>query len=188
MAVRAASTYLRFNPKDTTMNENMKFYKTLPEITEEDSDTNLAPVMHHELYERGRRAYNEQKWQETVDIFEEALKEYLKAYKECQTLCDVRLESTQQYIPGGLYGYHVHLLLCRLDCPRKLSMIFNYPQPGHLSKYFDFLHYSYNRSKYQKKNPPILCISFLPSFLPSFCIFISLLIYLFVRLKTFILQ
>lgn len=147
MAVKAAVTFLRFNPKDATVNDNMKYYQELPELRDLDFDTveSLEPVQHHELYEKGRKAYLAERWQETVDYYEEALKEYRKAYTECQMICDIEMEKTQQYIAGGVYAYHMQLLLCRLDCPRQLSKLLNYPQPGYFSQHYDFLQYSYSR-------------------------------------------
>jgi hypothetical protein len=150
MGIQAASTYLRFNPKDEQMHDNMKYYSGLPELQDivVDDIESLAPIEHHELYEMGRKAYNAKNYSKTVEYFEASIKEYIRAYEECKTLCEVKVEGRQQYIRGGIYGYHMQLLLCTLDCPRKLSMLLNYPQPGYLSKQFDFLHYSYTQRKY----------------------------------------
>ena len=149
MGIRAASTYLRFKPKDEQMHDNMKYYTGLPELQDIDVDNieSLAPIEHHELYEKGRKAYNAKNWDDSVKYFEASIKEYTNAYKECQTLCEHHIEARQQYIYGGIYGYHMQLLLCTLDCPRRLSMLLNYPQPGYLSKQYDFLHFSYNQRK-----------------------------------------
>lgn len=162
MAARTASTFLRFQPQDPTVKANMKFYKEMPELKDVDIDVILAPVKHHELYEKGRIAYNEERWVETVNYFEEALKEYIKAYKECQMFCDIELENHHQYIPGGVYGFHAQLLLCRLGCPKKLSMLLNFPQPGYLSKHFDFLHFAYYKRKYLRTDKLCdFCVCFL---------------------------
>ena len=132
------------------MHDNMKFYSNLPEL--QDINVNeiesLAPIEHHELYEKGRKAYNAKDWGKCTEYLEASLKEYTQAYKECKTLCEVQVQGRQQYIYGGIYGYHMQLLICTLDCPRRLSMMMNYPQAGHFSKQFDFLHYSYSQRKY----------------------------------------
>jgi hypothetical protein len=153
VAIQAASTYLRFNQRDEQMHGNMKYYSDLPELQDiiVDDIESLAPIPHHELYEKGRKAYNAKDWEKSIEYFEASLKEYTQAYKECKTLCEIDVEERQQYIYGGIYGYHMQLLLCTLDCPRKLSMLLNYPQAGFLGKQFDYLHYSYNRRKYLRK-------------------------------------
>ena len=153
MAVQAASTYLRLNPTDEQMKDNMKYYGDLPELQDIvfDDIESLAPIEHHELYEKGRRAYNAKDWEKSVEYFEESIKEYTRAYNECKCLCEVEVDDRQQYIRGGIYGYHMQLLLCTLDCPRKLSMMFNYPQAGYISKQYDFLHFSY----IQRKSPAL---------------------------------
>ncbi|XP_028399716.1 prolyl 3-hydroxylase 2-like [Dendronephthya gigantea] len=145
MGIQAASTNLRFNSKDDQMHGNMKYYSGLPELQDVivDEIESLAPIEHHELYEKGRKAYNAKNWEKSVEFFEASIKEYVKTYEECKTLCEVDVEERQQYIQGGIYGYHMQLLLCTLDCPRKLSMLLNHPQSNFLSKQFDFLHYSY---------------------------------------------
>lgn len=132
------------------MHDNMKYYSGLSELQDVvvDEIESLAPIEHHELYEKGRKAYNAKNWEKSVEYFEASIKEYTKAYEQCKTLCEVDVEERQQYINGGIYGYHMQLLLCTLDCPRKLSMMFNYPQSSFLSKQFDFLHYSYVQRKY----------------------------------------
>ena len=132
------------------MHDNMKFYTGLPELQDIDVDEieSLAPIGHHELYEKGRKAYNGKNWEKCIEYLEASIKEYTQAYKECKTLCELRVEERQQYIAGGIYGYHMQVLICTLNCPRRLSMILNYPQPGHLSKQFDFLHYCYSQRKY----------------------------------------
>ena len=154
MGIKAASTYLRFNPKDEQMQDNMKYYSGLPELQDINVDEieSLAPIEHHELYEKGRKAYNAKNWEKAVEFFEASIKEYTTAYKECKTLCEMEEKEKQQYTSGGVYGYHMQLLLCTLDCPRKLSAMFNYPQPSFLSKQFDFLHYSYTQRKYWRLN------------------------------------
>lgn len=153
MGIRAASTFLRFNPKDEQMQDNMKYYSELPELQDINVEEieSLAPIEHHELYEKGRKAYNVKNWEKSIEFFEKSIEEYVKAYKECKTFCEVEVEGRHQYTPGGIYGYHMQLLLCTLNCPRKLSMLFNYPQPGFLSKQFDFLHFSYNQRKLHDK-------------------------------------
>ena len=153
MGIQAASTYLRFNQKDEQMHDNMKYYSSLPELQDikVDEIESLAPIEHHELYEKGRKAYNAKNYEKSAEYIEASIKEYMKAYKECKTLCEVDVEGRQQYIQGGIYGYHMHLLLCTLDCPRQLSKLLNYPQAGYLSKQLDFLHYSYTQSKYLHK-------------------------------------
>ena len=156
MGIQAASTYLRFNPKDDQMHDNMKYYSGLPELQDiiVDEIESLAPIEHHELFEKGRKAYNAKNYEKCVEYLEASIKQYTKAYKECKTLCEVEVEGRQQYISGGVYGYHMQVLLCTLHCPRRLSMLLNYPQPGFLSKQFDFLHYSYTQCKYFKIQAP----------------------------------
>ena len=156
MGIQAASTYLRFNPKDDQMHDNMKYYSGLPELQDiiVDEIESLAPIEHHELFEKGRKAYNAKNYEKCVEYLEASIKQYTKAYKECKTFCEVEVEGRQQYISGGVYGYHMQVLLCTLHCPRRLSMMLNYPQPGFLSKQFDFLHYSYTQCKYFKVQAP----------------------------------
>ena len=120
----------------------------MTELKDYNVDVSLEPIKHHELYEKGRVAYNEKNWQDAVKYFEEALKEYAKAYRECQINCDVEMENKHQYYSGGVYGYHMQLLYCRLDCPRKLSMMYRYPQKGFLAKHYDYLQFSYGQRKY----------------------------------------
>ena len=146
-AVRAAFTYLEKHPNDDTMLENMKIYKRIPEVTD-DEIISLEPVVHQDHYFAGAKLYEKGYWTEAIEEIELALKEYYKAYAKCQMLCEEQAERNQILGKGGLFGVHVSVIECRSKCPNHLRTVRGFMVPDYLARHYNYLQLSYFKCEY----------------------------------------
>ncbi|XP_032242819.2 prolyl 3-hydroxylase 2 isoform X2 [Nematostella vectensis] len=139
---RAAYTFLETSPDDQFMLDNMKYYKSLPIVTD-DLMISFEPMLHQEKYFKAVKFYEEQKFELAVEGFEETLKEYYKAYERCKLMCEEKRESNKMLGRSGLYGVYVDVLSCRAQCPIELATVKGHTVDKYLARHYNYLQMSY---------------------------------------------
>ena len=124
------------------MADNVKIYKSMPGI-EEAGIYSLEPTLHQENYFNSAKLYEAEEWEEAIQGFEDALKEYFIAYENCKIMCEEEREQNKILSRSGLFGVHVDVLQCRTQCPDQLRKVKGIYVKSYLARHFNYLQMSY---------------------------------------------
>ncbi|XP_015765326.1 PREDICTED: prolyl 3-hydroxylase 2-like [Acropora digitifera] len=141
-AARAAYTCTEIQAQDKSMADNVKIYKSMPGI-EEAGIYSLEPTLHQENYFNSAKLYEAEEWEEAIQGFEDALKEYFIAYENCKIMCEEEREQNKILSRSGLFGVHVDVLQCRTQCPDQLRKVKGIYVKNYLARHFNYLQMSY---------------------------------------------
>lgn len=122
-AASAAYTYLAANPNDEAMNKNLKYYVEQPEVDVKEV-VDLEGNDYVVLYARGRNAYRQNNWAETIANMEEAIADYLSSENDCRVECENQPDQEQSSeFSITISNYIASLLYCRQQCQDKLKKL-----------------------------------------------------------------
>lgn len=141
-AARAAYTCTEIQAQDESMADNVKIYKSMPGI-EEAGIYSLEPTLHQENYFNSAKLYEAEEWEEAIQGFEDALKEYFIAYENCKIMCEEEREQNKILSRSGLFGVHVDVLQCCTQCPDQLRKVKGIYVKSYLARHFNYLQMSY---------------------------------------------
>lgn len=141
-AARAAYTCTETQAQDKTMADNVKIYKQMPGV-EEAGIFSLEPTLHQESYFNAAKLYEQEQWDEAIQGFEDALKEYFIAYQNCKIMCEEEREQNKVLGRSGLFGVHIDVLQCRTRCPDQLRKVKGIYVKNYLARHFNYLQMAY---------------------------------------------
>ncbi|KAJ8048896.1 Prolyl 3-hydroxylase 2 [Holothuria leucospilota] len=139
----AAYTYLRANPDDEVMKNNLDYYYNVYGA-ENETLVDLEERLHQKYYLEGNSAHEVSNYTGVIEHFEEALKFYWWAYDECRALCEGQYDS-REFLDlyesiAGHYAYNLH---CKEHCNTTLATIGGEVIPNYLASHYHYLQYAY---------------------------------------------
>lgn len=123
-AASAAYTFLAAHPEEETMMNNVKYYVQQPEV-DINEVRDLESENYKTLYQLGRKAYEQNKWDETIANLEKALTDYMSWENNCRAECERQPE--QEWSPEfakTVSNYMASLLSCRQNCQDELKPLY----------------------------------------------------------------
>jgi len=153
-AIQCAYTYLLRHPDDATMRSNMDFYKTIPAVRD-DMFVSREEPQHQIHYKAASAAYDNQvpDFEATRDNILLAIREYYKAYSECEAHCEKPLtnatESGAHFSDGFTEDLFINIadhmgsyVDCVSQCPIILSMFFGQALENYLPNHYHYLQFA----------------------------------------------
>ncbi|TRY96934.1 hypothetical protein DNTS_014282 [Danionella cerebrum] len=158
-AASAAHTYFQANPEHVEMSEHLEQYKVQKGVKEEHFiDRESRP--HQRAFFAAVKLYDQENYEESALLFEEALAEYFRADEECRALCEgPQIFEEQDHV---LYKYSLYELIsdhytqvlhCEHECVRDLATRPSRlsPMENYLPLHYDYLQFAYFQAgKYEE--------------------------------------
>ncbi|XP_038666321.1 cartilage-associated protein [Scyliorhinus canicula] len=121
-AISAAYTFLQRHPDDAMMQQNMAYYKSLPDSDEFMND--LEMKNYENLFIRAVKAYNGENYPTSITDMELAIPEYLKTYDECIAACEGSREVKEfkDFYPS-IAEHYAEVLQCKVKCEPELTPV-----------------------------------------------------------------
>ena len=145
-AARAAYTCTEIQAQDKTMANNVDIYRKMDEVVEA-GIYSLEPTLHQESYFNAAKLYEEEQWEEAIQGFEEALKEYFTAYDNCKIMCEEEREQNKILSRSGLFGVHADVLQCRTRCPDELRKVKGIYVKNYVARHYNYLQMAYYKGE-----------------------------------------
>ncbi|XP_065051385.1 prolyl 3-hydroxylase 2-like isoform X2 [Rhopilema esculentum] len=143
-AASAALTYVERHPADSVMLKNLHMFAGAKYNVSIDNIHSMERQRFAELYHQGDKEYEEGKFPECIQSFEEALDEFYKAHKKCLALCDFQHEKHQASFSVGFFQHYIAVVQCRLACRDELSFVRGAKFDKYIENHYHYLQFCYH--------------------------------------------
>uniref|UniRef100_A0A5F8GNU9 procollagen-proline 3-dioxygenase n=1 Tax=Monodelphis domestica TaxID=13616 RepID=A0A5F8GNU9_MONDO len=140
-AAEAAYTFLMANPEHMAVPSHDGKSETVAGAKLVDREA--QPHLEH--YREAVEHYEDDHFQLAIEAFEQALKDYFKADRQCRVLCEWSQSHDDQDHRMKTDGLYSRRLMCEHDCVRELATWPGQPSPieNFLPLHYDYLQFSY---------------------------------------------
>ncbi|CAL1266602.1 unnamed protein product [Larinioides sclopetarius] len=142
-AASCAYTFLIHNPGHEVMQANLQYYMALPDVKVENVKY-LEPKNYQDLFLKGAQLYMEGDYNDSIEVMEMSLKEYLAAEEECRLQCEgplPQISNEELYI--AITNHFTYALRCKLRCPEKLSYMYGQKHEQLFTMHYHYLQFNY---------------------------------------------
>ncbi|XP_078073069.1 cartilage-associated protein [Mustelus asterias] len=153
-AISAAHTFLQRHPDDAMMQQNMAYYKSLPDSDEFMND--LEMKNYENLFIRAVKAYNGENYPTSITDMELAIPEYLKTYDECIAACEGSREVKEfkDFYPS-IAEHYAEVLQCKVKCEHELTpVIGGFFVEKFVATMYHYLQFAYYKLENMKNATP----------------------------------
>ncbi|KAL3842117.1 hypothetical protein ACJMK2_020168 [Sinanodonta woodiana] len=146
-AVAAAYTYFITHQDDQRIIDNLKYYRGLEGVTDEDFK-DLERNAYQNAYVRGLHAYHDSDWESTVKNMEESLRLYFEEEEKCCAACEGPYSHNgHPDFVNAVADHFLVVLICQYKCEEKLSVFGKEYLPNFVGEHFNFLQFAYFHMK-----------------------------------------
>ncbi|KAF8782020.1 prolyl 3-hydroxylase 1-like [Argiope bruennichi] len=142
-AASCAYTFLIHNPGHEVMQANLQYYMALPDMKVENVKY-LEPKNYQDLFLKGAQLYMEGEYNDSIEVMEMSLREYLAAEEECRLNCEgplPQISNEELYI--AITNHFTYALRCKLRCPEKLSYMYGQKHDQLFTMHYHYLQFNY---------------------------------------------
>ncbi|GIY03348.1 prolyl 3-hydroxylase 2 [Caerostris extrusa] len=97
---------------------------------------------------KGAQLYMDGKYNDSIEVMEMSLKEYLVAEEECRLHCEgplPQISNEEMYI--AITNHFTYALRCKLGCPEKLSYMYGQKHENLFMSHYHYLQFNYYKVK-----------------------------------------
>ncbi|KAK3603207.1 hypothetical protein CHS0354_036134 [Potamilus streckersoni] len=150
-AAAASYTYFITHQDDQRIINNLKYYKKLEGVTDEDFK-DLESNAYQNSYASGLHAYSASDWTSTVEHMEESLRLYFEEEEKCRAACEEKYSHKgHPDFTIAAADHYLVILICQYKCEEKLSAFGEEFQPNFVSEHYNFLQFAYFKVKDTEK-------------------------------------
>ncbi|XP_031839217.2 prolyl 3-hydroxylase 1 isoform X1 [Nomia melanderi] len=142
-AANAVFTFLVRQPDHEASMKSLKYYLTLPGVTEKNV-VNLEAWPYVSTYFKAVLAYEDENYAEAASFFESSLASYLQSEEECRFYCEGPFnQGWHPEFTSSIANHFTYCLKCKRSCSHQLNNVNGDYRSDMLKSHYNYLQFSY---------------------------------------------